>query len=96
MPVDQEGEFDPFEGEGGGEVGGGGENPATPEPIQELQQRVLTRAKLSRFLPNLEAVKAFEDLSRDVSQTLPGQIETAVLIATNHTFNESLALHAYL
>lgn len=36
--------------------------------------RPMTRDKLASFLPNQEAIKAFEDLQKDVAGTLPGAI----------------------
>jgi hypothetical protein len=40
-----------------------------------VKTRPITRGKLSSFLPTHELIKAFENLSEDVSQTLPDAIE---------------------
>lgn len=37
----------------------------------DVKTTKLTRDKLAKFLPNHEAIKCFENLTQDVSQTLP-------------------------
>jgi hypothetical protein len=40
----------------------------------------ITRDKLAKFLPNHEAIKAFEDLVHDVVTTLPDAIDSAATL----------------
>lgn len=46
-----------------------------------VKTRRITRDKLAQFLPTHELIKAFEDLSADVSQTLPDAIDGATVDA---------------
>lgn len=40
-----------------------------------VKTKKLTRDKLAKFLPNHESIKAFEDVTEDVSTTIPDAIE---------------------
>lgn len=45
--------------------------------MAEIRTTVPSRAQLSQFASSLEAIKFFENLALDVSQTLPGMTEDA-------------------
>ncbi len=47
-----------------------------------VKTRPITREKLATFLPTHELIKAFENLSADVSETLPDAIEGASVDAS--------------
>lgn len=51
----------------------------------------LTRDKLAQFLPTHELIKAFENLSADVSETLPDAIEGATVDAGSMLSTASFA-----
>jgi hypothetical protein len=44
----------------------------------DILTRKLTREKLSRFLPNHEAIKAFEAMQQDIADTIPVAVQTAL------------------
>lgn len=44
------------------------------DPVS-VKTRQISRDKLAKFLPTLELIKAFENLSEDVSKTLPDAID---------------------
>lgn len=39
--------------------------------IPKVRTQPITRDKLAKFLPNQEAIRTFENLTKDVSETLP-------------------------
>lgn len=43
--------------------------------------RMLTRDKLATFLPNQEAIKAFEGLARDIAYLLPNAVDSVAATA---------------
>lgn len=42
-----------------------------------VKTRLITRDKLAQFLPSHELIKAFENMSQDVAETIPDAIESA-------------------
>lgn len=48
-----------------------------------IKTKRLTRQKLAEFLPNQEAIKAFENLQEDVMETIPVIVEDTASNANN-------------
>jgi hypothetical protein len=59
----------------------------------QVKTKPVTRDKLAAFLPNHELIRAFENLTRDVSEVLPDAVlvDTAAIEAAQATADEALA-----